>query len=341
MARRRRACGRAGSHLQHHAGRVLEASFTRTRNVTACSPSTRRWSYESATYIIGRITTWPSRATGRSSILCMPRMPDCGGLRIGVESSEPKTPPLVIVKVPPARSPGVSLPSRARRATSPMACSSAARPRPSAPRTTGTTSPRGVLTAMPRCTWRGFTTSVPSIRALRIGTSRSAWITARAKSDMRPRSTPCLALNRSRCRARSASSSPRSTSLKVVRMAAVRCASTRRAAMVRRSWLSGSRSASSSCAAGRRPSPSRGPCAGGGGSARRGGSGRGEGSGRGVGSARGDGAGAAAFVAPTGSATCLLGAASFGSDAAAFFSGAASLRAGAASSVMRPTTVPG
>ena len=33
----------------------------------------------------------------------MPRMPLCGGLRIGVESSEPKTPPLEIVKVPPVQ----------------------------------------------------------------------------------------------------------------------------------------------------------------------------------------------------------------------------------------------
>src|SRR4029077_14696372 len=31
-------------------------SFTRTRKVTACSPSTRRWSYDSARYIIGRTT---------------------------------------------------------------------------------------------------------------------------------------------------------------------------------------------------------------------------------------------------------------------------------------------
>src|SRR5436305_8746364 len=69
------------------------ASFTRTRKVTACSPSTRRWSYESATYIIGRITTWPWRATGRSSILCMPRMPDCGRLRVGGEGSDAEAAP--------------------------------------------------------------------------------------------------------------------------------------------------------------------------------------------------------------------------------------------------------
>ena len=40
-------------------------------------------------------------------------MPDWGGFRIGVESSEPNTPPLVIVKVPPASWSGVSRPSRA------------------------------------------------------------------------------------------------------------------------------------------------------------------------------------------------------------------------------------
>src|SRR6185503_12147407 len=46
-------------------------SFTRTRKLTACSPSTMRWSYESATYIIGRISIWSSTAIGRFWILCM------------------------------------------------------------------------------------------------------------------------------------------------------------------------------------------------------------------------------------------------------------------------------
>ena len=40
-------------------------------------------------------------------------MPLWGGLRIGVESSEPKIPPLVIVNVPPWRSSTVIVPSRA------------------------------------------------------------------------------------------------------------------------------------------------------------------------------------------------------------------------------------
>ena len=51
--------------------------------------------------------------TGLSTILCIPRTPDCGGLRIGVESIEPYTPPLLIVKVPPCRSSIVNFPSLA------------------------------------------------------------------------------------------------------------------------------------------------------------------------------------------------------------------------------------
>ena len=43
-------------------------------------------------------------------------MPDCGAFRIGVDISEPKTPPLVMVKVPPCMSAIASLPSRARLA---------------------------------------------------------------------------------------------------------------------------------------------------------------------------------------------------------------------------------
>ena len=47
-------------------------------------------------------------------------MPTCGGLRIGVLSSDPKTPPLVIVNVPPLRSASDSVPSSARFANSRM-----------------------------------------------------------------------------------------------------------------------------------------------------------------------------------------------------------------------------
>ena len=67
-------------------------------------------------YIIGRITICPSTTTGRSWILCMPRIALCGALTIGVDSSDPNTPPLVMVKVPPVSSSIVMLPERARAA---------------------------------------------------------------------------------------------------------------------------------------------------------------------------------------------------------------------------------
>ena len=46
-------------------------------------------------------------------MLCIPNIADCGGLRIGVESIEPKTPPFEIVKVPPLISSTVISPSLA------------------------------------------------------------------------------------------------------------------------------------------------------------------------------------------------------------------------------------
>jgi len=65
---------------------------------------------------------------------------------MGVDSSEPNTPPLVMVKVPPVSSSSVSLPSRARTARSAMPCSIPAIDSWSASRTIGTTSPRGLDT---------------------------------------------------------------------------------------------------------------------------------------------------------------------------------------------------
>ena len=61
---------------------------------------------------------------------------------------------VTIVNVPPCRSAGASRLARARPASSPIARSRPATSSPSAPRTTGTTRPRAVLTAMPRCTRR-------------------------------------------------------------------------------------------------------------------------------------------------------------------------------------------
>ena len=57
-------------------------------------------------------------------------MPLCGGLRIGVDRSEPKIPPLVIVNVPPWRSSTAIVPSRALAAKPAIAFSIAANDEP-------------------------------------------------------------------------------------------------------------------------------------------------------------------------------------------------------------------
>ena len=64
--------------------------------------------------MIGLIFISPSTTTGRSTMLCMPRTPDWGKFRIGVDNIEPYTPPLLMVNVPPCRSSIVSFPSLAR-----------------------------------------------------------------------------------------------------------------------------------------------------------------------------------------------------------------------------------
>src|SRR5881296_3354815 len=87
--------------------------------------------------------------------------------------------------------------------------------------------------------------SSPRISALTTGMSRSATIAARAKNDMKPSPMPCCFWKRSLCSARSAITSLMSISLKVVRIAAVRCACTRRSAMRRRMGLIGTRSSPS------------------------------------------------------------------------------------------------
>ncbi len=79
----------------------------------------------------------------------MPRIALCGMFRIGVESSEPNTPPLVIVNVPPVSSSSVIEPSRARFAYADTPCSMSPKLIASASRSTGTIRPRSVETATP------------------------------------------------------------------------------------------------------------------------------------------------------------------------------------------------
>src|SRR5688500_19214589 len=49
---------------------------------------------------LGLTTIWPFSTTARSLVACTPRIADCGGLMIGVDSIEPNTPPLEIENVP-------------------------------------------------------------------------------------------------------------------------------------------------------------------------------------------------------------------------------------------------
>ena len=84
--------------------------------------------------------------------------------------------------------------------------------------------------------------SSPSISALTAGISFSAPTQALTKKPMKPSFTPCFFSKTSLYCARSAITSLMSTSLKVVSMAAVFCASFRRRAMVWRSLVMRTRS---------------------------------------------------------------------------------------------------
>ena len=97
--------------------------------------------------MIGLIFISPSTTTGRSTMLCMPRTPDWGKFRIGVDNIEPYTPPLLMVNVPPCRSSIVSFPSLAFSEISLIFFSISANESSSAFLKTGTTKPLSVPTA--------------------------------------------------------------------------------------------------------------------------------------------------------------------------------------------------
>src|SRR5690606_14098382 len=211
------------------------ASFTATKNPTDSLPSIIRWSYDNAIYIIGAITTCPFTATGLSMILCIPKIPDCGGLIIGVDNIEPKTPPLVMVNVPPVISSTVILPSLARVANLLISASMPLKVNNSAFRTTGTINPFGPDTAIEISANSYLIWSCPSIIEFTSGYSSNALVTALVKKDIRPKDTPCLALDASLNSVLSRFISVRFTSLKVVSIAVVFFASTKRSATFLRS----------------------------------------------------------------------------------------------------------
>lgn len=60
---------------------------------------------------MGLATMFSPLTTGLLITACIPKIADCGGFKIGVPIKDPNTPPLEIVKVPPAISSAVILPS--------------------------------------------------------------------------------------------------------------------------------------------------------------------------------------------------------------------------------------
>ena len=88
---------------------------------------------------------------GASSPRRCPGWPTCGWLMIGVSNSAPRLPVLVSVNVPPARSSGLTLFVRVRAARSAILRARPRDPQVTGVRITGTSSPRSVSTAMPRC----------------------------------------------------------------------------------------------------------------------------------------------------------------------------------------------
>lgn len=59
--------------------------------------------------------TCPLIATGLSNVPCIPRIALCGGLIMGVPNNDPKTPPSLIVQVPPSMSSTARVPFLALR----------------------------------------------------------------------------------------------------------------------------------------------------------------------------------------------------------------------------------
>eukprot|EP00982_Pelagococcus_subviridis_P009824 30948-Pelagococcus_subviridis.AAC.3 len=124
------------------------ASLIVFKNVTASRPSTSLWSYVNATFIIGRATISFPTQIGRFTMECIPRMALCGGLMMGVPFKLPKTPPLLIVNVPPVISSSDSVPSLAFFPYAAIWASTSANDIASTSRSTGTTRPFGALTAI-------------------------------------------------------------------------------------------------------------------------------------------------------------------------------------------------
>ena len=170
-------------------------------------------------------------------MLCMPKIALWGGLMMGVESMEPNTPPLVMVKQPPVISSTLILPSRTLVARSLMPISTSAKLILLASRSTGTIKPFGPLTATEMSVVSNEIMSSPSIMLATAGNILSARTEAKVKKLINPRPTPCLAAKASLYSLRRSIIGFMSTSLKVVSIAVSFFTLTKRVASLRRSAL--------------------------------------------------------------------------------------------------------
>ena len=126
---------------------------TSARNREPCSPSTSRWSNDSASWHTVRTASSPSTTHGVGLIAPTARIAASPGLMIGVPVSTPNTPTLVIVNVPPTRSAGGVFPAAGglgerAEGDGQLAQAEQGRRRGSS----GTIRPRGVAAAIPSCT---------------------------------------------------------------------------------------------------------------------------------------------------------------------------------------------
>ena len=98
-----------------------------------------------------------------------PKIPVCGGLMIGVNISISRVPKLDTVKLAPVRRSGLMEPLCADAASSLLSFAISLRDLQSALKIVGTIRPRGVSTAMPRCTWSKYRILSPRKWALSAG----------------------------------------------------------------------------------------------------------------------------------------------------------------------------
>ena len=153
--------------------------FTDWRNALDSAPSLMRWSKDRQTFIIDLMAmaspfVESGTTTGRFWIASVVRMAAWGGLMMGWETVEPRTPVLFRVNVPPWTSSRVRRRERAREVRSATRWARPAMLNCWASWITGTISPSGPATAMPMFMRLLRMMASPSQEAFSVGFPRRA-----------------------------------------------------------------------------------------------------------------------------------------------------------------------